>query len=96
MVLLCEVSNAIYAQDMEFSRLAGTLVGIGMSRGKPLSITAAASGTLVQKELQIVGSILDNRQDAIDLLDFSARGIISIYYKLRTMSKLTAVYCPPG
>ena len=54
MVLLCEVSNAIYAQDMEFSRLAGTLVGIGMSRGKPLSITAAASGTLVQKELQIV------------------------------------------
>lgn len=90
--IVCAASNAAYAQSLEFLRPGGTLVGVGMPGGKPLAITTATPGLIVQKQLKIVGSILGNRQDAIDVLNLAARGIITLHYQIRGLKDLTQVF----
>lgn len=90
-VVVCAASNAAYAQGVNLLRPGGTLVGIGMPGGERMPIGSLAPGLLVQKELRIVGSILGNRQDANDVLDLAARGIVNIHYETRSMNELTDV-----
>ncbi|KAF5632046.1 alcohol dehydrogenase 2 [Fusarium sp. NRRL 52700] len=86
-VVVCASSNAAYAQGLELLRPGGTLVGVGMPGGKPVAIASAMPGPIVQKQLKIVGSILGNRQDAIDVLNLAARGVITVHYQTRRLSQ---------
>lgn len=91
-VIVCAASNAAYAQGVELLRPGGTLVGVGMPGGKPVAIASAAPGLIVQKQLKVQGSILGNRQDAIDVLDLAARGVITLHYQTRRLEDLTHVF----
>ncbi len=92
-VFICAASNAAYAQGVEMLRPGGTLVGVGMPGGEPVSIASAKPGIIVQKELKIVGSILGNRQDAIDVLDLAERGVITLHHEVKPLQDLTQVSC---
>lgn len=89
--LVCAASHAAYAQAVSFLRPGGTMVGVGMPGGEPIPISTLDPGMLVRKELKIVGSLLGNRQDANEVLDLAARGVVSIHYTVRGMSDLTEV-----
>ncbi|EXA32713.1 hypothetical protein FOQG_14387 [Fusarium oxysporum f. sp. raphani 54005] len=91
-VVVCASSNAAYSQGLELLRPGGTLVGVGMPGGKPVAIASAMPGPIVQKQLKIVGSILGNRQDAIDVLNLAARGVITVHYQTRQLSELTQTF----
>ncbi|KAF5706581.1 alcohol dehydrogenase 2 [Fusarium mundagurra] len=91
-VVVCASSNAAYSQGLELLRPGGTLVGVGMPGGKPVAIASAMPGPIVQKQLKIAGSILGNRQDAIDVLNLAARGVITVHYQTRKLSELTEVF----
>ncbi|RBR14411.1 hypothetical protein FVER53590_04343 [Fusarium verticillioides] len=91
-VIVCASSNAAYSQGLELLRPGGTLVGVGIPGGKPVAIASAMPGPIVQKQLKIVGSILGNRQDAIDVLNLAARGVITVHYQTRRLSELTEVF----
>ncbi|CVK86960.1 hypothetical protein FPRO06_06276 [Fusarium proliferatum] len=91
-VVVCASSNAAYSQGLELLRPGGTLVGVGMPGGTPVAIASAMPGPIVQKQLKIVGSILGNRQDAIDVLNLAARGVITVHYQTRKLSELTEVF----
>jgi len=91
-VVVCASSNAAYSQGLELLRPGGTLVGVGMPGGKPVAIASAMPGPIVQKQLKIVGSILGNRQDAIDVLNLAARGVITVHYQTRQLSELTETF----
>ncbi|KAM5347443.1 hypothetical protein ACJ41O_010448 [Fusarium nematophilum] len=90
--IVCAASNAAYAQSLELLRPGGTLVGVGMPGGEPLAIATAAPGLIVRKQLKIVGSLLGNRQDAIDVLNLAARGIITLHCQTRRLEDLTRVF----
>ncbi|KAH7177198.1 hypothetical protein DER46DRAFT_621176 [Fusarium sp. MPI-SDFR-AT-0072] len=91
-VVVCASSNAAYSQGLELLRPGGKLVGVGMPGGKPVAIASAMPGLIVQKQLKIVGSILGNRQDAIDVLNLAARGVITVHYQTRQLSELTEIF----
>lgn len=90
--VVCAASNKAYSQGLEFLRPCGTLVGVGLPDGKPTAISSAAPGLIVQKQLKLVGSILGNRQDAIDVLELTARGIITLHYQTRGLGDLKQVF----
>jgi D-arabinose 1-dehydrogenase-like Zn-dependent alcohol dehydrogenase len=56
----------------------------------PPPTTTAMPRMIVQKEL-IAGPIFGSRQDAIDVLEFVARGIVNNHYELNSMSKVIEV-----
>jgi len=92
-VFVCAASNAAYAQGVEMLRPGGTLVAVGMPGGEPVPIASAKPGIIVQKELKIVGSILGNRQDAVDVLDLAARNVITLHHEVKPLQGLTQVSC---
>lgn len=91
-VIVCAASNEAYSQGLEFLRPGGTLVGVGLPDGQATPISSAAPGVIVQKQLKLVGSILGNRQDAIDVLELMARGIITLHYQIRGLKDLKQVF----
>ncbi|KAF4443390.1 hypothetical protein F53441_11439 [Fusarium austroafricanum] len=91
-VVVCASSNAAFSQGLELLRPCGTLVGVGMPGGKPTAIASATPGLIVKKQLRIVGSILGNRQDAIDVLNLAARGVITVHHQTRPLEDLTQIF----
>ncbi|KAK0389344.1 hypothetical protein NLU13_2919 [Sarocladium strictum] len=76
-VIVCAASNAAFGQGLELLRPGGTLVGVGLPDGDPL---------------KLLGSVLGNRQDAIDVLDLAARGIVTLHYQVRGLGDLQQVF----
>ncbi|KAF7552066.1 hypothetical protein G7Z17_g4585 [Cylindrodendrum hubeiense] len=91
-VIVCAASNAAYSQGVGFLRPGGTLIGVGMPGGDPTPIATAMPSLIVQKQLKIVGSILGNRQDAIDVLELAARGVVTVHYEIRGLGSLTQTF----
>lgn len=90
-VVVCAASNPAYASGVDMLRPGGTLVGVGMPGGGPAPIATASPGRIVKNELRILGSMLGNRQDAIDVLALAARGIVVSHYDTTSMSDLNEV-----
>ncbi|EAS28771.3 alcohol dehydrogenase 2 [Coccidioides immitis RS] len=91
-VIVCTASNAAYAQAVSFLRMNGSLVCVGVPENDPVPIGAAFPATLILKQLSIIGSAVGTRQEAIEVLDFAARGIISTHFGVEKMDKLTEVF----
>lgn len=90
-VIVCTASNKAYAQALDFLRFGGTLVCVGMPEGKPVAIEKAYPAAMVAKLQTITAVAVGNRREAIECLDFAARGVVKTHYRLEKMEKLTEV-----
>lgn len=90
-VIVCTASNKAYAQAIDFLRFGGTLVCVGMPEGEPQPIAKSFPQALVFKQATIAAVAVGNRREAIECLDFAARGIVKTHYRTEKMDKLTDV-----
>ena len=90
-VLVCTASNKAYAQALAFLRFNGTLVCIGIPEGAPQPIAKSFPEELVSKQANICAVAVGTRKDAIECLNFAARGIVKTHFKIEKMEKLTEV-----
>ena len=90
-VIVCTASNRAYAQALDFIRFDGTVVCVGMPEGKPEPIAKSFPQALVFKQANIAAVAVGTRKDAIEVMDFAARGIVKTHYRTEKMEKLTEV-----
>ena len=90
-VLVCTASNKAYAQALDFLRFDGTLVCVGIPEGVPQPIAKSFPQELVFKQANICAVAVGTRRDAIECLDFAARGIVKTHFRTEKMEKLTEV-----
>lgn len=81
---------------MDFLRFDGTLVCIGMPEGAPQPIANSFPQKLVFKQLNICAVAVGTRRDAIECLDFAARGIVKTHFRTEKMEKLAEVSKQPA
>lgn len=91
-VIVCTSSNVAYGQAMKFLRYNGVVVCVGVPEGDPLPIGGSFPADIVTKQLSIVGSAVGSRQDALETMDFAARGVIKTHFRLAKMDELTQVF----
>ncbi|GAA5875456.1 hypothetical protein JCM16303_000633 [Sporobolomyces ruberrimus] len=80
---------AAYEQALEYIRPTGTLVAVGLP---PDTFIKANVFFTVFHSKRIVGSYVGNRQDAVEALDFAARGKVEARIEVVPLSQLTEVY----
>ncbi|PVG00910.1 putative ADH1-alcohol dehydrogenase I [Serendipita vermifera] len=80
---------AAYNEALEYLRPHGTLVAVGLPAD---SYIKANVFWTVFRALRIVGSYVGNRQDAIEALDFAARGKVKAIVKVQPLASLAQVY----
>ncbi|KID94947.1 Alcohol dehydrogenase superfamily, zinc-type, partial [Metarhizium majus ARSEF 297] len=91
-VIACTAANEAYAQAVGFLRFNGTLVCVGVPEHAPVAIATATPGAMIANQFTICGSNVGSRQDAIETLDFAARGVIKSHVRVEKMSELTRVF----
>lgn len=91
-VLVLTAANGAYAMAMGLLRFAGTLVCVGIPEGELKPIATAYPTMMVVKELTIRGVAVGNRKDAIETLDFAARGLVKTHFRTEKMEALTSVF----
>lgn len=77
---------------MTLLRFAGTCVCVGLPEGELRPIATAFPQVMIAKEQKIVGSAVGDRREALETLDFAARGIWKTHYRLAKMDELTSVF----
>ena len=92
MAIVCNSSNAAYAQALKFLRFNGTVVCVGMPDDEMVPIANAFPGMMVGKHLNIVGSAVGTRKEEIEMPDMAARGIIKTHFRFEKMERLTEVF----
>lgn len=91
-MIVCTASNTAYAEALPLLRSNGTLVCVGMPENQPKAIASAFPFSIISKQLTITGSVVGNRLDTIEALDFAARGIVKVHFRLEKMDSLTSVF----
>ncbi|PWY69536.1 GroES-like protein [Aspergillus heteromorphus CBS 117.55] len=91
-VIVCTASNAAYAQALLLLRFNGTLVCVGLPENEPRAIATAMPTSLIANHITITGSAVGSRREAIETLDFAARGIIKAHFRTERMEGLTGVF----
>lgn len=81
--------SAAYEQALDYIRSKGTLVAVGLPGHADLKANVFST---VFRSLRIVGSYVGNRNEAIEALDFAARGKVKTHYKILGLSDLPKVY----
>lgn len=95
-VVICTGNNTAYAQGPDMLRFGGTMVCVGLPGGPRKNIEGLSPGKLIDKELSVVGSLLGSKRDAVECLDFAARGAVKIHVEVRGMNDMTKVCPGPG
>lgn len=90
--IVCTAANAAYAQALTFLRFNGTLVCVGIPEHEPKPIMTANPAALIMKQLNVVGSAVGSRREAIETMEFGARGIIKPHFRVEKMDNLTEVF----
>ncbi|KAF9890925.1 alcohol dehydrogenase [Aspergillus nanangensis] len=88
-VLLLAVSEKPFQQATEYVRSRGTIVAIGLPQGAFLK--ASVFNTVVRM-INIKGSYVGTRQDAVEAIDFFARGLIKAPYKIAPLKDLPKIF----
>lgn len=91
-VLVLTANNAAYASCVELLRFGGRVCVVGIPEGEPVPIASALPQVLVAKAISIHGIAVGNRREAIETLEFAARGIVKTHYRVEKMEKLTDVF----
>lgn len=90
--IVCTAANAAYAQALPLLRFNGTLVCVGIPENEPQAIATAFPFAMINKHATITGSAVGNRTEAIETMEFAARGIIKAHYRLEKMEALTDIF----
>ncbi|KAF1999065.1 alcohol dehydrogenase 2 [Amniculicola lignicola CBS 123094] len=90
--LVMSAANAAYANTLDMLRFKGRVVCVGIPEGKPIPITSGTPQAFVFKSLSVVGSAVGDRREAIETLDFAARGVVKTHFRTEKMDKLTSVF----
>ena len=72
-------------------RFDGTIVCVGMPEGEPVAIQKAFPQVMVFKQANITAVAVGTRRDAIECLDFAARGVVKVHHREEKMEKLGEV-----
>lgn len=91
-VLVLTANNAAYAVTVELVRFGGTIVVVGIPEGDPVPIASALPALLVAKAAKIIGVAVGTRKDAIETLDFAARGVVKTHFRVEKLEKLNDVF----
>ena len=91
-VIVCTASNEAYAQSLDFLRFGGTVVCVGTPEGEPQPIAKSYPQALVFRQANITAVAVGSRRDAIECLDFAARGVVKTHYQIKKMQDLTEVF----
>lgn len=91
-VVVCTASNAAYGQAMDFLKYNGTVVCVGIPEGDVVPIAAADPAKFIVQQLNVVGSAVGNRKEAIETLEMASRGIVKTHIKVEKMDKLNEVF----
>lgn len=78
-VVVCSGNNAAYASALDLLRFNGVLICVGVPGGKLSPIAGAYPGALVAKQLNIAGSTVGSRKQAVETLSMAARGVIKTH-----------------
>ncbi|KAF2131043.1 alcohol dehydrogenase-like protein [Dothidotthia symphoricarpi CBS 119687] len=89
-VVVCTANNKAYEQSLDLLRFGGRVVCVGIPEGEPVPF--ALPGVMVGKALTVVGSAVGTRKEAIETMDFAARGIVKTHFRTEKMEKLTEVF----
>lgn len=90
-VVVLTSSNKAYASSVGLLRHGGTVVCIGVPEGDPVPFGATAAD-LIMRAIKVVGVAVGTRKDAIDTLDFAARGVVKTHFRVEPLEKLTEVF----
>jgi alcohol dehydrogenase, propanol-preferring len=90
-VVVCAAANGAYASALPMLKYGGRVVCVGIPEGQLTAIASAYPQVLIGKELSIYGSAVGNRKDAIEVLDFAARGVVKVHTRMEKLDKLTEV-----
>lgn len=91
-VVVCTAHQGAYDESVNLLRFGGRVVCVGIPEGDMKPIASATAGVMVAKALQIVGSAVGTRKEAIEAVEFAARGIVKTHYRIEKMDKLTDVF----
>ncbi|KAL8936903.1 MAG: hypothetical protein Q9211_003966 [Gyalolechia sp. 1 TL-2023] len=91
-VIICTASNKAYAQAIDMVRFGGTVVCVGIPEGTPEPIANAFPAKLIMQGVTIASVAVGNRRDAIEVMDFAARGVVHTFLRAERMEKLTEVF----
>ncbi|KAL8802879.1 MAG: hypothetical protein Q9223_007869 [Gallowayella weberi] len=72
-------------------RFGGTMVCVGIPEGEPEPIATAFPAKFVFKNITIASTAVGNRRDAIEVMDFAARGVVKTVYRTEKVEKLNDV-----
>ncbi|KAG2139546.1 chaperonin 10-like protein [Suillus cothurnatus] len=82
-------SGSGYTQAVDYLRAGGTLMAVGLPGEAKLE---ASIFFTVFKSINIIGSYVGNRQDAVEALEIASRGKAVVRYECKGLSELTEVY----
>lgn len=81
-------SNSAFKMAIDISRPKGVVVAVGLPKGDfPCPILP-----VVLKGITIKGSIVGTRQDMLEAIDFSAKGIVKCSVEVSTLDNITEVF----
>ncbi|KAF2666804.1 putative alcohol dehydrogenase [Microthyrium microscopicum] len=91
-VIVVAAVNAAYTSALPMLRFGGRVVAVGIPEGGLVGIASASPQLLIGKELTVVGSSVGTRKDAIETLNFAARGVVKMHVKSDKMENLTQIF----
>jgi len=88
-VIVSAATATPFNQAIRYLRPTGTMIALGLAADAFLNVPIA---TIVSKSIKIVGSMVGNRQDAIEALDIAAQGKIKCHYEQRTLNDINKIF----
>lgn len=91
-VIVCTAANIAYAQSIPMLRFNGTVVCVGIPEHDPQAIATAFPSRFITTHATVTGSAVGNRTEAIETLNFAARGVIKSHFRTEKMEALTSIF----
>ncbi|TFK45935.1 GroES-like protein [Heliocybe sulcata] len=87
--IVTAASGKAYEQAVWYLRDRGTLVAVGMP---PKDLFNVPIVVIVAKALNIIGSAIGTRQDAIEAVDIAARGKVKCHYDVDKLNSVNSIF----
>lgn len=91
-VVVCTDNQGAYNESVNLLRFGGRVVCVGIPGGDVEPIGSANAGILVAKAIQIVGSAVGTRKEAIEACELAARGVVKTHFRTEKLEKLPSVF----
>ncbi|KZT18912.1 GroES-like protein [Neolentinus lepideus HHB14362 ss-1] len=87
--IVTTASGKAYEQAVWYLRQRGTLVAVGMP---PTDLFNIPIVIIVAKALNIIGTAIGDRQDAIEAMDIAARGKVKCHYDVSKLDSVNSIF----